>query len=427
MRSPNTYPCLRAIAILTGVAIPLSLALIAQAAERLAPPHTVGPSQSSPPTEEELDAMFLVGPTAIRSMGLRTVWQSTVAHKSGDTCKGVFTPDGDSVFVVDSDNGLTRILSRDGSSIWRNSIGRATDSILGVNRIRNGVTDEVFITLDNAIIGNDAGTGALVNTNKLTQTPTTAPVRAGDYFIFGAKRGQVAWQQFGLGFFLRSNELGGRINCAPILIGNGVAVASTSGQVALLDASTTHQVWRVKLRGSVEGKLGIGADAVYAACEDHSLSALELASGNLRWRYMTGVGLTGDVFCDGELVYTQIPGEGLVALLAKPTADDATFTRDGVVKWKNIAQGSPLCRVGSRVLLWEQMDRVLTCVDCASGVTVSSVALPKVAKLAVTGPRDPDIYLLGSDGTLQRCESVARATQEAKPAASTASANPALP
>ncbi|MEI6879650.1 MAG: hypothetical protein WCL33_11490, partial [Planctomycetota bacterium] len=48
---------------------------------------TFSSANSTPPTAEELDQMFLAGPTAISSIGMRTVWQSKVTLQSNESAK----------------------------------------------------------------------------------------------------------------------------------------------------------------------------------------------------------------------------------------------------------------------------------------------------------------------------------------------------
>ena len=107
-----------------------------------------------------------------------------------------------------------------------------------------GTLDVVYITLDHALVGLDAATGALAHGNKLTRFPLTSGVVYGKHLIFGAKGGQVVWQQYVIGYFWMANELGGIIDQPPILIqsedGATIAAASSSGQVAAeIDAGAT--------------------------------------------------------------------------------------------------------------------------------------------------------------------------------------------
>lgn len=378
----------------------------------------------TPPTSEELDKMFLVGPGAIKSLGLTTVWQSQVKVGARESASQIFATDGDSVFIYDSGCNISRMLSGDGRVIWKNACGKSTDSVLGVNRVLDGATDQVLVCLDNAIVTLDGSSGKFSKAHKLTRYPDTSGVIYDNYLIFGAKGGQVAWQQFHIGYFWFANELGGIIRQPPILVGSNVVAASTSGQVAMLSATSTRQVWRRTLGGSVTGILGVGADAIYAAAADHSISALEQSNGKLRWRYQSASPLTGDVFCDGESVFVQVVGEGLIALEAKPLANDATFSRDGIVRWKSTATGNPICAIGSTILLWNSTAKKLTSVDASTGSVMASVTLTKVNHLIVTGPINPNLYLLGTDGLVQRCESTASAAAAMSAIADAATSKP---
>ena len=76
--------------------------------------------------------------------------------------------------------------------------------------------------------------------------------------------------------------------------------------------------------------------------------------------------------------------------------------------------GKPLCKVGSRILLWDLASHTLTTVETSNGIVVAAITLPKVSQVAVTGPIDPDMFLMNADGTVQRCEAIVR-TNSAEP------------
>ena len=387
----------------------------------------LGQTSATPPTERELNALFLAGPAPVDSLGMRTVWQTKVALVGQASTARVFPADGDSVFVTDNGAHIARVLSHSGLTVWQNACGRANDRVHDVERARLGTTDEVLVTLDTAIVVLDSGNGTLARGQKLDRIPTTQSVLHGKHLIYGAKGGFIAWQQYLAGCFWKSNELGGIIESAPILVGNLVAAGSTSGQLVLLDAETTRQVWRKKLGGPIAGHIAAGAGAIFAACGDHAVHAYEVATGALRWRYITESPLSGDVFCDGELVYTQVPGQGLVALSAAASNVDSRgkqefLGRDGTLIWKSAVTGNAVCRVAQQVLVWDASKRILTALHTSDGSTSATLALPRVVSLAVSGPIDPDLYLLSADGVLQRCEAHDRATVQAKEVASQATA-----
>ena len=386
-----------------------------------------GSALAQQPTTEQLNARFLAGPSAVESIGMRTVWQTQVPSVDHSSMVRVFPAEGDSVFVTDSTSHLARVLTSTGLTVWQNACGRGHDRVHDVDRARIGAVDEVLVTLDSAIAVLDSGNGTFSRGQKLERIPTTQSALYGRFLIFGAKGGFVAWQQYLVGCFWKSNEIGGLIKSAPILVGSSVAVGSTSGQLALLDAQTTRQIWRKKLGGPIEGQVAAGAGAIYAACGDHAVHAYEEATGALRWRYITESPLTSDVFCDGELVYTQVPRQGLVAISAAAATMNAEGThevlgRDGTLRWKSPAPGTVICKVADHVLVWDAPSHTLSALHTTDGSTSATLTLPRVISLAVTGPIDPDLYLLSSDGALQRCEARVRATQQARDVAAQATA-----
>jgi hypothetical protein len=75
--------------------------------------------------------------------------------------------------------------------------------------------------------------------------------------------------------------------------------------------------------------------------------------------------------------------------------------------------GKPLCKVGSRILLWDLASHTLTTVETSNGIVVAAITLPKVSQVAVTGPLDPDMFLMNTNGTVQRCETIVPAKSTA--------------
>ena len=173
--------------------------LLALALSLLVTPASTSAETTTPPTSEQLDEMFLVGPTAIGSIGMRTVWQSKVTLQGNESAKTLFVTGGDSVFVEDSGCHISRVLITDGRSLWKNACGRVTDKVRGINRVMIGTLDVVYITLDHALVGLDAATGALAHGNKLTRFPLTSGVVYGKHLIFGAKAAKLFGSNMSLG------------------------------------------------------------------------------------------------------------------------------------------------------------------------------------------------------------------------------------
>ena len=355
---------------------------------------------------------FLLAPAEARALGLDTVWQSQVRVGGAGTAAKVFVIPGDSVFVTDAGCHVARVLIENGSTVWANACGRATDRIFDVDRTRyaarlpegrNGELtpttelDEVLVTLDAGIISLDAHNGHLVQTQRLERVPSTRALLHGRFLIFGARGGQLVWQQYPIGHLWKCNELGGAILSAPIEVGPALAAASTTGDVLLVNPDTTRQIWRRTLPGAVQGSLAAGDGAVFAASADQAIHAFEASTGKTRWRHLTSKALTCNLFADDERVYGQIPGEGLVALATRPSG-----MLEPSVVWSARVPGDAICRAGNRLLVWDAATKKLTALDAASGHIEGSAHLADVVDLEVTGATDPNLYLLGTTGTLQR-------------------------
>ena len=397
------------------------------AADQPATGKSSGSSITSTPTASptpSTDGVFIADPGSVKNLGLTTVWQVGVESGRGTSAKVVYTtdPDGDSIFVLDSAPGLARVLVRDGRTVWRDRVGEASDRVLSVARSPQPKRDEVVICLDSGILAADFATGRLAARHKITRLPTTPAVLDGDFAVFGAKAGQVVWQQLSIGAFMHVNGVRGTVVDEPLSLDEGVAVGSSEGDVAVFSTDRGKSLWRRDVGAGVVGNLASDPVSVYARCNDHSVHAMDIGTGKPRWRWKSTEALTGRLFAGGGLVLTRIEGGELVALESlRDTSTDMTL-RDGRVAWRSSAVGDPLCTIDDEIMLWDARTRTATTVSSVSGKVSASARFPDAVDIAVTRVDDPDVYLLSSTGLLQRCAPLKRATQ---PAATAPSAKPA--
>lgn len=373
--------------------------------------HPPAAAQVNTPPAARTDGVFLGDPAAVRSLGLTTVWQDGVGIARGTTAKSVHTsdPEGDSVFVLDSGPGLTRVLVRDGRTVWRDRIGERSDRVLSLARSPRPKRDEVVICLDGGIVAADFTTGRLVARHKITRLPITPAVVTDDFAVFGSKAGQVVWQQLSLGALMHVNGVRGTVIDAPLLLDDGVAVGSSDGEVALFSATGGKAIWRHDVGAGVAGNLAADPVSVYARCNDHSVHAMDMQSGKLRWRWKSSDNLSGRLFAGGGLVLTRIEGGDLVALESlRDTSTDMTL-RDGRVAWRSSVNGDPLCVIDDDIMLWDERTHTATTVSVENGKVSAVARFPDVIDIAVTSGENPDIYFLASTGLLQRCATIKRA------------------
>jgi outer membrane protein assembly factor BamB len=350
-------------------------------------------------TRAELDRQFIIGPTKLDALKLRSRWQTEVALPAGTTLKRVFAPAGDSIFVQDSGNGITRLKADSGNRIWRDVVGAPKDTVLGVERGDSRGTDVVLVTNDVDMITLECANGIRIGTQHLTRYPATGSVRVGSHLIYGTRTGQVAWQQYVAGHAWKSNALGGSIKSQPILTPAGVAAGSTDGIVALLDPSTTSSLWRFKAGGAVDGALATDGMRIFCTARDNYVYAIDMNRGRAAWKFRCDGTLGPDTACLGDTVYVHESDAGMLALAA-----DGGGKLDGTVRWRAPIRGTPIALTGSGAIAWDSVTSTYTLFDPASGAVRASVALDGVVDVRASGAANPTIHFVAADGRVQQAQ-----------------------
>lgn len=369
-------------------------------------------------TRAALDRQFIIGPTRLDALKLRSRWQTLVDLPAGASLKRVFAPGGDSVFALDSGNGITRLKADSGNRIWRDVVGGPKDTVLGVERGESRGTDVVLVTNDVDVITLECANGIRIGTQHLTRYPSTGSVRVGSYLIYGTRVGQVAWQQYVVGHAFKSNALGGSIKSQPIPTPAGVAAGSTDGIVALLDPSTASSLWRFKAGGGVDGALATDGMRVFCTARDNYVYAIDINRGRAAWKYRCDGKLGSDAACLGDTVYVRESGDTMLALAA-----DGGGKLDGTVRWRAPIRGTPLALTGSGAIAWDGATSTYTLFDPASGAIRASATLEGVVDVRVSGTTDVAILFAAADGRVQQTQPLDLGHSPAS-AVRTASSNP---
>ncbi len=400
----------RAVAAVLAVCAAPALGLASAPTEAPSSTPTASQADSVPATEQadvrsieatraELDRQFIIGPTRLDALKLRSRWQTSVALPAGTSLKRVFVPSGDSVFVQDSGNGITRLKSDSGNRIWRDVVGAAKDTILGVERGEVRSTDVVLVTTDVDVITLECANGIRIGTQHLKRYPSTGSVRVGSHLIYGTRVGQVAWQQYAVGHAWKSNSLGGSIKSQPILTPAGVAAGSTDGIVALLDPSTTSSLWRFKAGGPVDGTLATDGMRIFCTARDNYVYAIDINRGRAAWKFRCDGNLGADAACLGDAVYVHESDGSMLALAA-----DGGGKLDGTVRWRAPIRGTPIALTGSGAVAWDSATSTYTLFDPASGAVRASAKLDGVVDVRASGTSDLTIHFVAADGRVQQTQ-----------------------
>ncbi len=357
-----------------------------------------------------VESEYIIGPKAAGELGYRVLWQTTLSQPAGVklTRAGVR---GDMIFAGDSRNRVARLRATDGEQMWRVAVANPVDIFRGIHAVMvpfsitsGGVTklaseERVFITTDTECFVLTADSGSILSRQRFAKLPSTPPVFAGRFLIYGTRGGQVVWHQFIVGEEWRANSLSGTIR-ANLVTAPGVVIATSShGDVMCLDDESAARRWLRATFDSIEATPAVGANEVFVASTDQYLWAFDLRTGAVLWKHFTESPLKTPPFALNNTVLQYIPGRGLVCFSAR------SAKIDGEVRWSNKdVVGVPIGAIGNRIALWDVERHVLTLVDAERGSLVSTATYPQVNQLQLIndGAFAGDIVALCEDGRVVR-------------------------
>ena len=341
------------------------------------------------------DAYYLIGPLAARDLGYRIDWQRRTLISANAGIKTI-TVQGDSVFVMDGRNFLSRLRREDGEQLWRVPVADALDEIHGITFMPR--MERVFITSGGVVLVLDSDTGSQIAKQRLEQIANTEPIVFGQFFLYGTRNGQICWHSYEVGYQWRGYQVSQSIQLAPLLVDGAVIVVGSDGRIMVLDAGSASQIWSKKLLDVVTAPPAAGSRQVYVAGRDQHLWAFDLNTGRNTWRYLTEDPLSDGPVLLGDQVYQQIPSEGLVCFEAEPVN-----APDGVVVWKAPKErGSVVGRIGANLLVWDQKQRRLELVTADQGAAALSLDLPGITFLLTNTRQSTDLFAAGDDGRVVR-------------------------
>jgi outer membrane protein assembly factor BamB len=343
----------------------------------------------------DLETDLLVGLSKVRELGFRVDHQVRT-FPEGDSGIKRFRVQGDSVFVLDGRNFLTRLRRADGHRLWRIPVADPLDDIYGITHLPSDGL--VLLMAGGYLMVLDEDTGSLVDKQALGQIASTAPIVYGPVLIYGARNGQLVWHSFEVGYQWRAYQISGSIRLAPLLVGDDVAIVAGDGTVMVLDAASGMAVWEKRLLSGVEAEPAAGNGLLYIAGLDQYVWALELQTGRTAWRYLSEARLACPPALVDDRLYQHIPTEGLVCFVARPSdapSGKIIWTRPGV-------RGRVIGEHGNRLLLWDDHGPRVTLLDADRGSVARTIDLPGVRHLVMSEREIRDLYAAGDDGRVIR-------------------------
>lgn len=339
----------------------------------------------------QLDRDYVVGPTAAGEINYRIAWQYQPPERTA--LKG-FALRGDSVFTLDQNNYLTRIIIADGQRRWRT---QAADEVLDVTSL-NVVDDQVYLTAGSQMLVFDVGNGTPLAKWNLERVAGTPPVEYGQYLIYGSSGGDLVWLSRSIGFMYRAYHISATLRVPPVLRGNMLATVGARGEVALLNADTATKFWDKMLLNPVVCRPVIGEELLYLAGQDQYIWGLDLRSGRATWHYFTNTALSASPSLLEGRLYQQVPGTGLLCLNAVPMD-----LPGGELFWSNDkVTGNVILGRRSELFAWDAAAQRLFVLDSARGLTKTQLDLPQARYLIVGGDKGEEFFAASTDGRVVR-------------------------
>ncbi|NBX25688.1 MAG: hypothetical protein EBQ99_06510 [Planctomycetes bacterium] len=424
---------MRRIALLSVV----SFALLAQAA----PPS--GTEAPPAPAEPSGSPQIMDGRTAA-SLGLKHVWQVGLPRDERSSWGGLSMSHGAAtegtaplgeVVVWDQSGVLLCVDGVSGKLRWQNQPTSTPQRYESVTRSMIEGRDLLLALGDHRLVAFDRSTGEVMGVSAYRHNPSTGAVGMGNMLAFGAKGRNIslvrvfeedvprqAPERMAPGRIqglpktemarreiicheIRSIGLKGKPAAAPLSLGHGLVLqTSEDGEICVLNPASGVKSWRMELPGRISTTGAVTGSSVIVGSDDQYLRCLDLATGKVLWKWFALSPLQRPILASEELVLTQVPGTGLVALRSRPAGQERQSHLDGEVIWKNdTVTGDPIMRVRGGVLVWDGSARSLSLVDAANGKVRESVHLPDVRTVTASAPTDGDLILLQADGRMQRC------------------------
>lgn len=338
---------------------------------------------------EEVERRYVIGPITARELGYRIQWQNSFVGERPQ----MIEVEGDAIFVLDRENFLTRLERDNGRRVWRLPVAESIQEIFGVTYVPE--RERVYVTTGGEILVFDSANGSQIARQRLERIVGAAPVRVGDYFLYGSRNGQLVWHSHAVGYQWRSYQVAGAVRVPPVVADNAVAVAGSDGRVSVHDLRSTNRLWTKQLLGPVEARPAIGRGTVYVAGTDQHLWAFDLMSGRSVWRHLSESTLRESPVYVRDQLFQQIPGQGLVRFEPRPERPD------GRILWASPdVRGSVFVHRGERMLVWDRESRTMAVVDPRRGGLISESRLDQASTLATSDPHGSEVYALSRDGRL---------------------------
>ncbi|RMH24636.1 MAG: hypothetical protein D6693_09790 [Planctomycetota bacterium] len=325
---------------------------------------------------------------AYAALGFRLAWRGyAVMGRGGTLLHATLAEDG--VLVHSTNHILTYMDLATGANRWSTTVGSPIDTFVG----DAVVDDRVYAASDNELFLLDRATGAVRDRQRLAVVVSTAPRIFGPVAVFGSGSGEVLGHNLLTGFKLWGYRLSGRITARPAAVGEFAGVVSQTGDTIIIDPQTGSATMRSRVFAGPGGDPVADEGAMFIASLDQSVYAFPARGSSWLWRVRTEAPVTAQpTLLDGAL-YVDLPSRGLTAL------DPAT----GDVRWANPDAGGTVVGVrGGDLIAHRASDGAAFRLDADTGDVIERVSLPGAAVVMMRPAVDGDLVVVSPAGVVDR-------------------------
>ncbi len=309
---------------------------------------------------------WLLSPESLEQARLRTVWQTSLPLKPGETFDTIVLL-GDRLYLRSDRNYLWSLDAAKGNVVFSRSMALESLPMLGLVAYE----DNLISLVGSQIIEYSADNGIEQRIANPGLSIVAPPVRNSQYFYLAAADRRL--------HALRAKDLVRIFQVAPendslittVLADENMAVFGTSeGDVIAIAADSPRKLWQFKAPGAVAGPIVRDNDSFYFACKDTNVYRLDIggaATARLTWRFQAEAVLDRSPRVADRYVYQYAPGRGLTAI----------EKRSGQAAW-SLAQGLDLLAEADEKAYVITQIRTLTVMDNATGKRLYSVPVPPV-------------------------------------------------
>jgi outer membrane protein assembly factor BamB len=342
-----------------------------------------------------LDEQYVMGPSAADRFGYRVAWDIT--PRLNDTAE-LGTLQGDSLFIVDADNSITRLLRSNGTQTWVRPIGSRIDSVLGVQRASIDGQDVVMALTEGDLHVFETGNGVQRDRQSLSRVASTSGILFGPALIYGSLNGQIVWHHYELNSYMGGNSLYGAVSADPVSIDDVIVCVSDQGHVLAVDAGSRVRIWDKMARAQIVAEPAISQSAVYVASIDQHIRCYDINNGQVLWDHLHSGPLTQPPVLIADKLLLQTPDLGLVCFEALPYGD-----LDGNILWSTSeAKGTVIGRHRGQLIAWDGRSHTLEIIDEQGGGIVDRIPLPKAEHVLISEFESGEIYAIATEGRVTK-------------------------